>query len=397
MKNFLSLVVFNIVGLRGRYLGLLVAVALCSAVSIAGVVVANGSTTIYSKQLDSSNASRTIVTERSSAHPRLAPKELAEIGTGATSATGNVFLSGEVVTETRASTDVLSIYNIRLEAMPPVVGGKIPDDLRGGIVLPASLRGKDMRSTLGKKIEVLTNRSIGPGKTVSVAHEVTVVALYDPAWQIDSTNAGYVDHETAISWLREVAQEGTPDGLPDGYSSITTVYASGGDAELALTRIQQSGYRANILIAMSAEVPESLQNFVALARLFQWVAIVLGGLLLAVFVNMMVRARRSEFGILFAVGRSKVRVAATLGSEFAIVSLIGWIVGLILSIGISYLQVRSFTAGTFIDSVSLILPTPLVAIVGGAAVSIVCGTLSGLIAMAVRESDAISILLSPKE
>ncbi|MDF0530055.1 ABC transporter permease [Tsukamurella sp. 8F] len=390
-------VVANLAGLRSRYIGLVLLVAVCVAVALAGITVADRSEGIYLNRLDAAVASRTVIVDASAAHPKLTDADVAAVRGHSADATGNVFLSGELQLARLASTETTALYSFRTEMPPPIVAGALPQDLGGAIVVPARLHGRDMRPYLGTRVVVLTNRSLSPGHTESVRHVVTVAALYDERWQVDSTNASYIAGATAREWLRDVAGSGSPDGLPDGYASISAVFATQQEADRTLRELQAAGYRANLQIQMSAEVPESLQSFVALAAVFRTVMIAVGLLVLWLFVRQMLRARGYEIGIRCAAGWSVPRVGLMIGLECAVAALVGFALGVLGSIAVAYAVVRGFVSGSFLEAGDLILPTVLPSVLGLLLIPLVCGLVALASTLMTSSTKAVGLLLSPKE
>ncbi|SDQ94018.1 ABC transporter permease [Actinopolyspora saharensis] len=83
---------------------------------------------------------------------------------------------------------------------PSVVRGEVPRPLRPGqIVLPARSGGVDFTPYVGEKLPAAHTEATGE-RSGSPAHSTfTVVATYDPAWQLDGPDVAYVAPETAAA------------------------------------------------------------------------------------------------------------------------------------------------------------------------------------------------------
>lgn len=219
----------------------------------------------------------------------------------------------------------------------PVVAGRLPGVLGARqVVLPAEAQGTDFRAVLGKTVPFGYTRATGAGTGTSEVMRLEVVALYDPAWQVDGVGGAYLAEGTAAELA--AARAGKPVGefrARDGAAGA--VVSVGHQRQVAeVTRaLQEAGFAASPVSDRVRQLP----GLFGVADLGMRAGV--GVLGLSAFVLGWVRARESararleSFAVLRVLGSGRSDLRRLLLGEAALTGVVAGGIGLVLGSGLS--------------------------------------------------------------
>ncbi|MGW4375611.1 FtsX-like permease family protein [Streptomyces albidoflavus] len=203
----------------------------------------------------------------------------------------------------------------------PVVAGRLPEALGARqVVLPAEAQGTDFRPALGRTVPFGYTRATGAGTGTSEVVRLEVVALYDPAWQVDGVGGAYLAQGTAAELA--AARAGKPVKAfraQDGAAGAVVAVGHQRHVAAVTQALQEAGFAASPV----ADRVRQLPGLFGVADLgMRAGAGVLG---LTAFVLGWVRARE----------RARAGLRRRLTGEAALTGLVAGGTGLVLGAGLS--------------------------------------------------------------
>jgi hypothetical protein len=132
--------------------------------------------------------------------------------------------------------------------------------------------------------------------------------------------------------------------------NATMMPVNGTGGKLAENKIQLLG-KMNLI----TEVRDSLSSMYLIMEIVTGAVIFVIALMSGMLANIYFTQRLSEFGVLAAIGYSRMRLVSRILSETALLTLLGWVAGALLSMGVlTYLKDTVFRArGLFVDPFDL--------------------------------------------
>ncbi|NYH79077.1 putative ABC transport system permease protein [Actinopolyspora biskrensis] len=116
-----------------------------------------------------------------------------------------------------APTFDLTTHSWRPSPRPSIVRGEVPQPLQPGqLVVPARSGDVDFTPYVGGELSAAHTEATGERSGTPAHTDFTVVATYDPAWQLDGPDVAYVAPETAAALA--AAKAGVS---PEQYRSVT--------------------------------------------------------------------------------------------------------------------------------------------------------------------------------
>lgn len=219
----------------------------------------------------------------------------------------------------------------------PVVAGRLPGELGARqVVLPAEAQGTDFRPALGRTVPFGYTRATGAGTGTSEVVRLEVVALYDPAWQVDGVGGAYLAEGTAAELA--AARAGKPVGAfraQDGAAGAVVAVGHQRQVAAVTQALQEAGFAASPV----ADRVRQLPGLFGVADLGMRAGV--GGLGLTAFVLGWVRARESararleSFAVLRVLGGGRSDLRRLLLGEAALTGLVAGGAGLALGSGLS--------------------------------------------------------------
>ena len=230
----------------------------------------------------------------------------------------------------------------------PIVGGEVP--VAGlpadGIVLPAVADGVDLRPYLGKTVSVTYTVAITADSGITKNLPFTLVALYDPDYQVDAPIAGYV--RLAAAERLAAARAGTTTSEFEHTSGFDQIDVTASSLALvpAITKaLQAHGFHAVSEIQRLQEVPGAIQLLHGAALLLFGVLLVLALASAALIANSIAQERRKEIAILRACGWGHGRVLAMLVGEAGSIVVVACLIGCTAGAGLASVFGQQLRAG----------------------------------------------------
>ncbi|MGW8947741.1 FtsX-like permease family protein [Streptomyces koyangensis] len=233
-------------------------------------------------------------------------------------------------------------YDLASHTLPaggelPVVAGRLPEVLGARqVVLPAEAQGTDFRPALGRTVPFGYTRATGAGTGTSEVVRLEVVALYDPAWQVDGVGGAYLAEGTAAELA--AARAGKPVGAfraQDGAAGAVVAVGHQRQVDAVTQVLQEAGFAASPV----ADRVRQLPGLFGVADLGMRAGV--GVLGLTAFVLGWVRARESararleSFAVLRVLGGGRGDLRRLLLGEAALTGLVAGGAGLALGSGVS--------------------------------------------------------------
>jgi putative ABC transport system permease protein len=338
--NALLLSVLNVLALRRRLAGQVVLIALAVGLCTSAFGVADNAASASNHGILESVANRSISVDRTI--DRQGAPILSD-----TAVTGFRNLAGVASVEPRTQVSfgykgpqvpgvLLYATSVRPSLSPPITAGiraaVFPLASRE-IVLPSRADGTDLSVLLGKRITVQTITKTGNATGTGTSDSVTVVALFDPTWQIDGPAAAYLDQRSVIRWSALVA------GVPEirytseiGYDAVTVVATTSQGVPHLLDAIQAEGFGAVALQQQLKALPALLGLVRAASRALLVVLALIALVGTLTVTGALVRQRTGEIGILKATGFSNGSVFTTFVAEAVLTAVVAVGGGLVLGV-----------------------------------------------------------------
>ncbi|MCA1683447.1 MAG: ABC transporter permease [Actinobacteria bacterium] len=295
---------------------------------------------------------------------------------------------------------VLLVASTLQTSRPPMVSpsGTVPSLHRGEALLPARAQGADLLPLLGRGVAFDITRAVGPGTGTGARYRLRVVGLYEPSFQADGQDVAYVALHDDVRLAAAAA------GLPvrdfarrAGFDDAEVLVRQAGSIDSVLRQVQRLGLPATTLSQRLSELPTILALGQDLGRLLAIVLLVLVVATTASQTGSAVRARRSEIGVLRAVGYGRGAVAAAFIAEAIAATAAALVLGiagaLVLSAGTGRLLRDYLDRGeTLLPSLTLPALEPMALIVVATVASAIVG--AGVAAIRAARLDP-SLALRP--
>jgi putative ABC transport system permease protein len=360
-----------------RFLGLALVAALGTGICLPLLAIAADAETAAHERITEGVLLRSIELLRANDLPggaTISPKAVDEIAklTGVSSVEPSIQATIGIKTATVEGA-LLHATMPRPSRLPPILTSSRPNPFplaADEIVLPAKAQGMDLTGLLGTKITVDYTERIGPGEGRGARDQVTVVGIFDPAWQIDGLDSAYAADGKLMSWA--AASAGVPKEVfltTHGYDRATVVAASADDVPSVLAELQSRSFSATSLQQQLTELPSVLRLIKLVSRVLTGALIVFIVLGAAALSSSLVRQRTREIGLLKAVGYRTRSVLTMFLLEQAVVGLVAGLVGLGIGlvggrIFISLLErspdLSLYVGGRLLPPVTQLLPLVLI-------------------------------------
>lgn len=231
------------------------------------------------------------------------------------------------IEDTKSSVILVSVGG---EADVPIVEGAIPEAglAENQIILPANVDGVDMRQFLGKQIALTYTIGITAESGTTKNLPLTVVALFDPSYQIDAPIAGYV----TLAVARQLAahRAGVTEAIYEesmGVDRIDIRARTVADVPLITKALQDKGLHAISEIQRAQQVPGVIDLLQSATTVLFVVLLALAVGTASLIANSIATEREREIAVLRACGWSHLRVLGVLLGEATIVVTVATIVG----------------------------------------------------------------------
>ncbi|AEE44245.1 FtsX-like permease family protein [Cellulomonas fimi] len=329
-----DLVVGGVRRLRGRYVSLAVVVSISCAGSLFALLLGS-----YADRQTAQDADATAVLREITLYPSqtlLTPATLDGVRGEDGVESVSPFL--RVTAGMRTTGSDLSLVALTPAIRPPLVAGSFEpaEDDRGvpGVVLPATIGSLDLRTLVGRDVDLTVTVALdeGIGTTRDLTFHVTGVS--DPTYQVDAPDAAYAAFEVVEPLYLDRLGVGE-DGVEavGGYDKATVVAAAGTDVEELTRTLQGQGFQA---VSRSQELA-TLPGIIVLIRTAGGVVVglllVISAVSAGVLVTSLARQRTSELGVLRSVGWSPARVLGLWLGELGIVVTSAVVVGSVVGAG----------------------------------------------------------------
>lgn len=219
----------------------------------------------------------------------------------------------------------VTAVSVRPNVLPPLVAAsreRVFPLAPGEVVLPATHQAQDLRSLLGKKIDVQYVRQTGPSTGGMEDAVVTVVALFDPVYQVDGPEAAYASIEDVVTWASAGAGR-APDQFLDefGYFQATVLAATAEDVPAVTERLQQAGFFALSVQDRIRELPGVIKMLQAVSQVLL-VGLAIISLTAGAGVGASIaRSRVRHIGVLKSLGYTSSHVRRSMTLELAALGL----------------------------------------------------------------------------
>ncbi|WP_017973050.1 FtsX-like permease family protein [Actinopolyspora halophila] len=232
-----------------------------------------------------------------------------------------------------ASTFDLTTHSWNPATHPSIVRGEVPQPLQPGqLVLPARSGSVDFTPYVGEELPAAHTEATGERSGTPARTTLTVVATYDPAWQLDGPDVAYVAPETAVTLA--AAKAGVS---PEQYRSATGALS----AVASVTEQRHVAAVTNELRRLdfsAAPVADRVNEGVPGIAGFGYRIGLLGVLLAAVLTGLAsalsgVRARLSERAVLRLTGDSVTGLRRLLLGDSMRIGLLAGVLGSAVGIG----------------------------------------------------------------
>jgi putative ABC transport system permease protein len=386
-----------------RFAGLAVLLAVTVAVCVTALAVSGSAARATRDRVQEGSANRSITVQRS--FDRAEAPALTDAAVRKLKA-----LPGVVAVEPRAQTSfgykdaaipgvLLYATIVRSSLAPPIVRSTRPHVFplhAGEAVLPATAQGSDLGVLLGKTITVDTTRQVADGQGTGAHGKISVVALFDPSWQLDGADAAYVDDTTVVRWAAARAGVSPAQFTANiGYDRASVLADRAGDAVKVLSEVQATGFSGTTLQQELSALPGVLALIHTTGELLLGVLGIVALVGALVVTGALTRQRVREIGILKAVGFRSAAVLKMFVAEMAVVGLLGAITGLVVGVaGAAAAAAALRRLPDVAPYVTDTVPLPSPAVFGGLLLLTVAVTVAGALTPAVRAarltpSDAI--------
>lgn len=257
--------------------------------------------------------------------------------------------------ETRSDGFLPYSFIPRIEGVqPPLVAGKEPDgDFR--VLIPSSLA-TTYGFVEGDALPMEHNRFVSEGVLEGTSTRATISGIYDDS--VAGMDGGQVIYGTLPSALALLAIERGRDAeWMENNFTFPTAYVFADDVQEVsklATELRDEGFGAESLTSLLTQVP-SLQKFLDATR-----PVLASGLALFLVViawstsSSVLASKRSEVGILRALGWSRREVVATFGLQFAAQGLVVGIGGAGIGLGV-LLALRGWMSTTEFFGLPLVI------------------------------------------
>lgn len=336
----LRLGLLNVAAMWKRYLGLALLVLSGTATVLALVTVTSGANDYTRAQVSEGVALRSIAVLPRSDLPqggRLTQQRMRELEADPDVEIVEGTLQATVGIKTDAIAGALLHATVLRPSLVPPVRSKTRAELfpltGNEVMLPEQAQGFDLRPLLGTTIRVDYQRTTGAGRGEGTHDEVRVVALYDPAWQLEGPDAAFAAEGEVVRWAASVAAVPEAELLTQqGYDRATVVARTADAVPGLLRRLQAQSYGATSLQDELTQLPSALRLVDTVSK------ILMVALLLFIFVSSLslntslVRQRTREIGLLKSVGYRDSAVFGAFLTETGALGLVCVMWGLVLGV-----------------------------------------------------------------
>lgn len=332
------LAVKDVLGLRRRYSGLIVLIALAVTAVGGGLLLTGSAQAALKNNVGEGAAQRTISVGSSFGGARSALLDVPAVeAIRALPGVTQVDVSYTMGSALQVGGQPLGValVPVRSTFPPPLVRQSRPVLYPlgpGEMVVPSEVEGVSLAGLLGRQVEVERSIALREGAARGKVERLTVVGLSDPAWQEDGQKAVYLDPDLAWRWYGQASPHGAVATIAEqGFREATVLTASAGQVDGVLRQIQARGLRATSVQQLSPALPDQLQLVRSLTRLMLVVLVLLSVVASAFLVRGLVFQRTREVGLLKALGYTGRAVWFVMASETVIVAWVGAVVGLVLA------------------------------------------------------------------
>lgn len=374
----LPLVVANVVALRRRFVGLVVMVAIATAAVVAAIGISARAGDAAHEKVQEGAANRTVVVDKhlegDSSESPLTPARISRFCKLPGVVGAEPSLRATFGYKGQAIPGALLYANVIRPSAPPPIKESTRSKLfplrANEIVVPTSTEGMNLSSLLGKTIAVEVTRGTSAGSGTGSRASARVVALSDPAYQIDGPSAAYAPESLVTRWAARSAGV-SPDVFRSsvGYDRISLLAASSADVPSVVKEVQTTGFTAYSL----QQQFQALPGVLGLIRSATWVLMAclaaVGFLSAFTLTSALARQRTREVGIMRAIGFRRRSVMAMLTGEITLVTCfaaaLGTVLGLLIQgVAESFLRKNAQLHPYLIDGPSFTSLVVLVPIVG---------------------------------
>ncbi|MFJ3235042.1 FtsX-like permease family protein [Streptomyces sp. NPDC086787] len=228
----------------------------------------------------------------------------------------------------------------------PVTGGGIPARLGPGeVVVPAAAQGTDFAPLLGRTVAFGYTRATGGASGTTAVIKLKIVALYDPAWQVDGPGVAYLSEDTAA--LLAAARAGQDPGVfrdREGAQSAVVVVGHQRQVAAVTRSLQAAGFSASPVSDRVRNLP-GLFGVADLAMRAGVLVLALAAIGLgAVRAADSARARLGQFAVLRILGSGRPELRRILLGEAVLSGGVAGVVGAVVGTGLSVLLAGPLSA-----------------------------------------------------